>query len=449
MKETRADKLALLDEVGFDIPSLDDSDPERKGIPSFFENKRFMHNVMGDYLIDMYSVCKINDTLHIYDNGIYQKGDEILHGQMLELIPTLTDRQRKEVCKYMQASFHTPTKLVSPPHLIPFKSQIYDLHNDCFLEYSPDRVFLNRFPYDYSLDAKPEPLVDQTVAAIADNDGEIMMLLFEAMGNCFYLLNQYRGAVMLYGRSGNNGKSTLLNMIAQLVGDSNTGFLSLQDTAEKFRLVELYGKAVNIGDDIPDSYLPDSSIFKKLVTGEAIMAEKKGQDAFPFKPFAKLFFAMNGLPAVSDKSKAFFGRILLIPLNRDFSGSGNNVSLKDRRWTDSEMEWLTALAMDGLKRLIKQGDFTKPKIVMDALADYEQSQNPIIEFIDEVGGIEGEPVVDVYYEFQEWARSAGHKNILTRRKFTAAISDYTGLKSTPCRHRGHPGKIVRCFIKDY
>lgn len=67
---------------------------------------------------------------------------------------------------------------------------------------------------------------------------------------------------MLYGPNGSNGKSTLLNMITRLLGRENASFLSLQDTAERFRLIEVYGKAANIGDDIPNSYLPDSSVFK-------------------------------------------------------------------------------------------------------------------------------------------------------------------------------------------
>lgn len=161
-------------------------------------------------------------------------------------------------------------------------------------------------------------------------------------------------------------------MITQLLGRENASYLSLQDTAERFRLVEVYGKAANIGDDIPSTYLPESSIFKKLVTGEMVTAEKKGQDPFSFKPYAKMFFAMNGLPPVSDKSRAFFSRILLIPLNQDFSKDGTrDVSLKDRAWTQQEMECLTRLAVEGLKRLLAQGDFTRPECVKQAVAEYE------------------------------------------------------------------------------
>lgn len=99
-----------------------------------------------------------------------------------------------------------------------------------------------------------------------------------------------------------------------------------------------------------------------------------------------MFFAMNDLPPVSDKSRAFFSRILLIPLNNDFSKSGvKNVSLKDRVWTKEEMEYLTMLSMLGLKRLIRQGDFTRPACMLEELRRYEMDNNPVIGFLEEYG----------------------------------------------------------------
>lgn len=200
-------------------------------IPEFFEGRKFLHNVMGDYLMEKYGVCKINGSIHIYDNGIYRQGEEALHGYMLQLIPTLTDARRKEVYKYIKVNLKTPVKQVSPPHLIPFATKIYDLQNDRFLDYGPEYVFLNRFPYDYKPEAPVCETVTGVISRIAGGDQEIIDLLYEAMGNCFYLLNSYRGAIMLYGPNGNNGKSTLLNLISQLVGMENASFLSLQDTA--------------------------------------------------------------------------------------------------------------------------------------------------------------------------------------------------------------------------
>ena len=188
-------------------------------VPSFFNEKgRFLHNVMGDYLINKFNVCKINSILHIYNDGIYKPEEGIIHGKIVSLIPSLTDAKRREVYKYMNVNPTTPNRELSPPHFIPFKTKIYNLKDDCFIDYGPDYVFLNRFPYDYLPGATPQPLVLKTIAEIADNNPEVISLLYEAMGNCFYLLNSFRGAVMLYGKHGNNGKSTLLNMITQLLG---------------------------------------------------------------------------------------------------------------------------------------------------------------------------------------------------------------------------------------
>ncbi len=418
-------------------------------IPEFFDGKRFLHNVMGDYLIKAHGVCKINGAVHIYDNGIYKPGEEILHGFMIQLVPELTDARRKEVYKYIKVNPSTPDKQLSPPYLIPFATHIYDLKNDRFMDYTPEHVFLNRFPYDYKPDAPIFDTVTGTISRIAGNDQEVVSLLYEAMGNCFYLLNSFRGAAMLYGRSGSNGKSTLLNMITQLLGRENASYLSLQDTAERFRLVEVYGKAANIGDDIPSTYLPESSIFKKLVTGEMVTAEKKGQDPFSFKPYAKMFFAMNGLPPVSDKSRAFFSRILLIPLNQDFSKDGTrDVSLKDRAWTQQEMECLTRLAVEGLKRLLAQGDFTRPECVKQAVAEYEAENNPVKEFLEEAGSIAGKPTQDVYDDYRYWCGSSGHKNMLTRKKFTKEVKAETGLAIKDKRSKLAEGKVVKCFTDE-
>lgn len=443
--------VEAIDKLSASLPEFEPSEIKAEPEPSFFIDGKFRHNRMGDYLIKKLSVCKINGTLHIYNNGIYQHGEDVLHGHMIQLMPEITDARRKEVYKYIKASLSTPAKELSPPNLIPFASRIYDIETDSFLEYSPEYVFLNRFPYDYKPGAPYADLIHQTIFQIAGEDMEVIELLYEAIGNCFYLLNSYRGAVMLYGKSGSNGKSTLLNMIAQVIGRENASFLSLQDLSEKFRLMEIYGKAANIGDDIPGTFIPDSAAFKKCVTGEYVTGEKKGQDPVSFSPYAKMFFAMNGLPAVSDKSKAYFGRILLIPLNQDFSQQkGRNVNLKSRKWTQSEMEWLTCAAVEGLKQLRKRGDFIRPKCVEEALRRYELDNNPVREFLDEYGmkNVEGKPTQIIYDNFCLWCQKSGHRNILTRRKFSDEIIRITGFVSKPVRHAYFGGNAGRCFIKE-
>lgn len=416
--------------------------------PDFFENGSFRHNLMGDFLIEKYSVCKINGALHIYDNGIYKRGEDILHGHMIELYPQIKDAQRREVYKYMKVSLKTPEKKVSPPNLIPFATKVYNVETDEFLEYSPEYVFLNRFPYDYKPNAPETHEIVDTIRSIADDNKDVENLMYEAIGNCFYLFNSFRGSVMLYG-SGKNGKSTLLNIILQVVGEENASKLSLQNLSERFMLADVYGKAVNIGDDIPDVFIQDTSIFKKVATGEYIQAEHKGQDPFAFAPYAKMFFSMNALPPVGDKSAGFFSRVILIPLQRTFEqGKSADVKLKFRKWSQSEMEYLVKLAMDGLKRLLQNGDFTMPDIVKEALQEYELENNPIKEFLSEHKTKLPKPTEELYDEYRIWFYRTGHKNLPTRKKFAKSVCLETGWRNESIRHKYFGGNTGRCFIDD-
>lgn len=409
---------------------------------------KFCFDKMAKYLIQALDVCKINDAVHIYDNGIYRPGETILHGYMLKLEPTLTDAQRREVFRYIKVSLDTPTREVSPAHLIPFKSKIYDIDEDRFIDYSPQYVFLNRFPFDYVPDAAPVESVTKTISAIAADDKAVTNLIYETFGNCFYLLNQYRGTVFFYGQNGNNGKSTLLNMLIQLVGRDNCSFLTLQDMAERFRLVEIYGKPVNVCDDNGDAFIADSSVFKRVSTGGMVTAEKKGQDPITFEPFAKCFFALNSLPAISDKSRAFFSRVLLIPLNADFSSAdAKDTSLKDRKWTEPEMMYLTRLSVEGLKRLRRNGDFTRPDCVNRALARYEIDNNPALGFLeDHEQDIIGKDTDSVYLRFVEWCKDNGYKPF-TKHKFSGELKSKRGI-GTAVEYVSALNKSVRCYELD-
>ena len=421
---------------------------EKDEVPNFFDNGRFMHNIMGDYLVKQNHACKIYGVVHIYENGIYVPGEELLQGYIIKLLPSLTDQKRREVLKYIKVSLDTPTAEPSPPNLVPFKSRVYDIKTDKFLDYSPDMVFLCRFPYDYKPDAPKQELVANVLRDIACGDMEIVKLLLEAIGYCFYRENIYRGCIMLHGPNGSNGKSTLLNMIIQLLGDENVSKLSLKDINDKFRLMHIYGKVANIGDDISSQYFEESEIFKKLVTGQFVTAEHKGQDSVQFRNYAKLFFAANELPKTADKSDAFLTRILPVPMLADFSKREDcDISLKDRHWTDEEMEYLLAISMEGLKRLMRNNGFTIPECVTKERKQYEIENNSVLAFLEDNPDIAGMPTNLAHAKFIDWCRMTGNRGVVSRTKFTREVCKATGLVSRNRRTSvADESKVVKCFV---
>ena len=415
-------------------------------VPSFYNSKKFEHNKMGEYLIEKMSICRIDGVLHIYDNGIYRHDESALQKEMVLMIDNLPTTQRNEVCRYVAISPSIQERQKSLPYLVPLNSCIYSIEKDCFYDYSSEHVFLTKFPYDYNPNAAPQSTVSDTIAAIANNDEDVIRLIYETIGYCFYMKNTYRKAILLYGETGRNGKSTLLNMIQQLLGQQNYSNLSLQDFSEKFRPAQLFGKAANIGDDIPSTKIVDSSIFKKVVTGENITCERKGQDPFAFLPYAKCFFAMNTLPKPTDRSKAFFDRLIIIPLTHQFDADCD-VDLKDRQWTQAEMEYLMCMAIDGLKRLLANGRFTQPKSTIDILNAYQSASDPVSAFLTYYGSVEGKPTGEVYAAYLQWSNDSGIMYPMCQQVLSSHIITKTGLKSDSVRHHSNGGKPTRCFVR--
>ena len=409
---------------------------------SFFDGRRFLHNEFGDMLIENYFVCKIDGTVHAYQDGVYSA--ITLPGIMIRELPSITESQRREVRAYLRDAPYTPELELAPPELIPLKSSIYDIETDSTLNYDPGFVFLNKFPWDFDPLAPKSEVVDDLLCAIADGDPDIIELLLEAIGSTLLRVNRYRASFMLYGPSGGNGKSTFLNMLCQFLGPENVSHLSLHDTEQRFRLIGVYGKAANIGDDISDQVLKDSSIYKKLVTGESVVAEYKNVDPVSFRPYAKFFFASNSLPPVSDRSRAFFSRLLVIPLTHDFSKDGD-VKLKDRRWTEKDMMYLMRLAIGGLQRVLKFG-FHVPDKVKDLVREYETENNPVLGFINEYAkDIEGLSTTEVYADFEVWCQKAGHRRVIAKEKFSRELRNLEGFTTVP---RWNGTKHTRVFTRD-
>lgn len=129
----------------------------------------------------------------------------------------------------------------------------------------------------------------------------------ECIGYCFFRQNELSKSFILTG-SGSNGKSTFLDMIKNVLGRQNYVALDLDELSERFSTSSMFGKLANIGDDISDEFLQGKALsqFKKLVSGNDVKGENKGQDVFFFRPTVKLLFSANEIPRMRNRG---FGAI--------------------------------------------------------------------------------------------------------------------------------------------
>lgn len=369
--------------------------------PIFFEGKTFLFDKFARFLKEEYHVVKINNQLHIYNDGIYEYGLKSIESKMIEKIPTLSANRRTEVMKYLDLI--CDDREPAEANYIAFKNGIYDLSDDCLIEYTPDIILTNRINFNYVPDAY-NVLADNTLNKLACNDAEIRALLEECIGYCFYRRNELGKAFILTGDK-SNGKSTFLDLIKFLLGDINVSALDLRELGDRFNSSMLFGKLANIGDDIGDEFMQGSavSIFKKIVTGNRIKAEQKGRDPFEFNPYVKLLFSANDMPRMRDKTGAVLRRLVMIPFNATFSKDDPDYDpfIKYKLIKPESMEYLIQLGITGLKRVLTNNSFTESNKVQNTLNEYEEENNPVVAFINEVGteDIFDHSTADVYKQY--------------------------------------------------
>ena len=369
--------------------------------PVFYNGKVFLHDAFGRYMKNEFHIKRINGQLHVYDNGIYKSGYRFLENKMIELIPALKANSRTEVLKYLEII--TPEETyVSDANLIAFRNGVYDLSTDTLLPFSPEYIITNMIPWEFNESAYSE-LCDNTLNKISCHDPEIRSLLEEAVGYCFFRQNEL---------------------------------------SERFAPTTMFGKLACFGDDSDDSFLEGKAIaqFKKIVSGNDIKAENKGQDVYFFKPYTKLFFSFNELPRV--RNKGFFAikrRLVIIPFNATFSrndpdfDSGIVWKLK----TQAVAEYLIQLGIQGLKRVLANQGFTESKKVNAEIDSFERDNNPLLLFLDEVPAEEilNHETKEVFARYDLFCYENGFQK-MAMQTFTKQINKHLGCDRKDVRING-------------
>ncbi len=373
---------------------------------SFYIKNKLQYEKLAKFLIDNENIVKINDQLHIYKDGYYSDNLLDIEKIMLKYIQNSTKTPRGEVLRYLEL-LCTNKKLANPKYIV-FNNGVFDLETKELLEYSPKYIIKNKIPHNYNPAAKHE-LLDKTLNKICCNDKKLRCVIEEMIGYTLLRRNELGKSFILTG-DGSNGKSTLLDLINELLGEDNISSVALKELSDRFKTFQLDGKLANIGDDISNEYIPDNSTFKKLVTGEKVNVERKGKDPYDFRNYSKLIFSANELPRINDLSGGLKRRLVFIPFNAKFSKRDEDYDpfIKDKITTAAALEYLLKIAIDGLYRILNNNSITYSKACDQVWDEYEAINNPVVSFIDD-HKIENESVNDVYRQYQVWCHESGLK----------------------------------------
>ena len=393
--------------------------------PNFFEKSKFLFDKYSKWLSNNYSIMRRDKLLYVYEDNHYCSDTSVIERLMLKHIPSLNRNQRNETLDYL--------RLTAPPipdisyYYIICKNCIVDIRDKKQYEYSKDFFIPTLLNVNYQPKIKKCEIVDKFMNRVCVGDKELEDLIYEMIGYCLIPTSKFQKSFILYG-DGSNGKSTLLDMVISILGDTNVSSLSFKEINHNFKLAEITDKLANIGDDISDEYITDSSIFKKLVTGEEITVERKHEQPYKIRNTATLIFATYNLPNMQDKSNGMVRRLCIVPFNALITKDDPDYDpfIIDKLTSDEAKSYVLNKALDGLQRVFINQGFTIPKQVEELMDDYYKEINNVIQYLETKDSVSGITAKDLYNDYVFWCSNCNQPPYKLRR-FNTEVRKRTNL----------------------
>jgi len=290
------------------------------------------------------------------------------------------------------------------------------------------------------------PRFDTFLEEVFDNDAELIRYVRMAVGYTLTGLTREQCFFACCG-SGQNGKSTLFEVILYIMGDYGTDLpFTVLEKKKQLPVGEgmnlpgaRFAKSVETREDLQ----LDEARIKSWTGGDTITINPKYRPPLTFTATHKLWLAFNHKPGVSDSTDAMWRRVRLIPFNHTFDLTQVDKGLLDK--LKAEASGILNWAIQGCLAWQRDGLKT-PKAVERATSDYEEESDPLSPFLAECCEID--PAYDVKKaelrsEYDRWCFSYKEKPLgkkvfaerILGRRFgegsTGRFRYWTGLRLRP------------------
>lgn len=431
-------------------------------------------NVLARMVMDRNMARIIDGAPAVWTGEHWEFGSHAIGKCCLEIADNAKKADKSEVMSYImdKAPHVSADNSFDGRHYIQFKNCTFDVMDWREVEPSPSMYITNKLPVELDFTIGPNE-ADAFLDSIADGDADVVAALKEVIGACMCSKRVLSQSPMLIGRAGgasgkaSNGKSTYLNWLRQILGTENVSSLDIATLGQRFQAGRVVGKLANLGDDIPDGFLKgdELSMFKKLVTGDAIYTDVKNGDGYEFRPTTSMVFSMNAVPRLSDTTDGIFRRLAFIPFRNRFApglpGYDPNMAAKLAR--PDVLKRGAALGLLALGELIERGGLTPIPDMVAEIEEVKQDNDNVTRWLFEecvsVADVDKRPTATVFNEYFDWCKGAGERNPCSLRTFSSRMCGIQALydnatEGSTCMQIGvsiatkqkkHAGKNLRTF----
>ena len=255
-----------------------------------------------------------------------------------------------------------------------------------------------------------------------------------------------RKAFYVYGPR-RSGKSTLLNLITDMIGKDNCSALNISQVGTRFGPSGIVGKLANISNETVGKKQIEDDTFKALVSGEPIRVEEKFGQAFDFMCTAKMFFAANVFPKISDESEAVWDRltILSFPNSIETEEADHHLGDKLRAETPQIFNWCLQIFAEEYTKDECRSVMFLDEAGQKVMDQWRHTNNPALDWVkDRITRVDYQSV-DVktaYADYRHWCMENGHR-VSASNSFSRVVA-----KVLPRTRTMDGTRFTDCQLKD-
>jgi putative DNA primase/helicase len=254
------------------------------------------------------------------------------------------------------------------------------------------------------------------LSKVLDGDSALIDFVQKMLGYTLTGIVSEKALFVLHG-SGDNGKTTLLEVVRYILGDY-AGSIDIEvlmsesdNSARERAIADMLGKRFVTSSEADDGRKFHEAKIKYLTGMGRVTGRRIYGSSFEYDPNFKLFIDANHKPVVRGSDDAIWNRIRLIPFDVAIPKSQQDKGLRQKLLAEADgiLRW----SVKGCLKWKKEG-LENPVAVEHASGQYRDEMDIVARFLDECCERDsGQRAVfsDLFAAFRDWCRQCGESPI--------------------------------------
>lgn len=415
------------------------------------ESLAAVEKIIPYYLKEFYRCSKEHtDLLASGEDPKSEKAKKLEQSKkkLIERINALREDKRRTACIKFAHTIYNPLaikgdELDANPWLLPCKNGVIDLKTGKIHQGNPQDYLSLASPIEWKGIDEPCPIWEKSLLEIFNGNQDLVDYLQRLFGYCVTGIANEKIFPVLYGKTGWNGRSLIVETIAGILGELSCAVQSEMIMSQKFGkssagpspdIIALKGVRLAFASEVDENQKFSAAKIKWL-TGNDTLTGRGVQEKYQqrFKPTHKLMLMTNTQPSAPAKDKAFWERMHLVPFIISFV-KREPIEPHERRANLNLVNEIAAEKSGILAWLVKGcllwqiHGINPPLVVIEASNKYRQNEDMMGDFIEECCIREPAAKVQasvIFEKFREWyVTNIGKGDKLTGSWFGKQFAHY-------------------------